>query len=470
MDYIIIGAGVFVILLLIIFIASGYQTAAPDEVKVITGLGKETKYISGGSAIILPGLQKVDRLTLQLVDVDVDTTGYVPTKDFINIKVDGNATLQISSNLENLELAKKSFLNLGPAQIADKVVKTLEANVREIIGTMLLKDISQDKEGFSNKVQEITQKELGKLGIDVLNLNIQSFEDDSGVIKDLGIENIQQIKKDALIAASNAQRETAVVTSENLELSEKARIDQELRTKELETDANIKKAEMDRLVKIEEAKRDMAYQVEQERLRKELEEEIANANIMKAEKGAVVEQRKAEEYRNKLEGTRMADAEAERFEEQKKADAKAYEIESLAKAMEVEASAIKKKGLAEAEVIKAKAEAENIVNEKALTLALIDVLPQMAEAIAASMAGVDSINLYGNGAVEEYHGQVATGISASMETMKSATGFDITDIINAAVTGNAIGNASSKKIESTQVNDVHKDNETEITDKTEELD
>lgn len=446
MNYTVLIVIAVVAIVAISLIVSSYQTASPDEVKVVTGLGNQTKYVSGGSVIIIPFFQKVDKLSLKLIDVNVDTAGFVPTKDFINLKLDGNATCQIRNTPEDLELAKTKFLNLSVGQIEEMIVKTLEANTREIIGTMTLKDISQNKEQFSTKVQEITQTELGRLGIEVLNFNIQSFDDEQGVIKDLGIENIEQIKKDARIAKSNAERETSITVSNNKELSEKARIDQELKTKALETEANIKKAEMDRKVNIENARTDMSYQTEQERIRKNLEEEIANANIMKAEKGAEVEAKKAIEYKNLLEGTKNADAESKKFEEMQIADAEAYRIKSIAEAMSVETKAIKERGLVEAQVVKAKAEAENTINESALALAVINALPEMAKSIAESMQGVDSINLYGSGAVEEYHGTLAMGLSASMNTMKTATGIDVADLLTSAVKGNVLGGAIGRTL------------------------
>ena len=82
----IIGGVVFLVLL-IIFIACSYTKAGPDEAIMISGLGKR-KILRGKAGWRLPFLQRKDRLSLKVFQVDIKTREPIPTHEFININVD----------------------------------------------------------------------------------------------------------------------------------------------------------------------------------------------------------------------------------------------------------------------------------------------------------------------------------------------------------------------------------------------
>ena len=82
---VIIPAGIGIIIFLII-IFSGYIKAPPDTAYIISGLRK--KIIIGKASIRIPFFERVDKLKLQLIAVDVKTSSAVPTADYININVD----------------------------------------------------------------------------------------------------------------------------------------------------------------------------------------------------------------------------------------------------------------------------------------------------------------------------------------------------------------------------------------------
>lgn len=85
-----IAAGV---VLLIIIIISGYCKAPPDEAYIISGLRK--KVLIGKAGIKIPFLERLDKLSLKLISVDVKTATSVPTADYINVRVDSVVNVKI---------------------------------------------------------------------------------------------------------------------------------------------------------------------------------------------------------------------------------------------------------------------------------------------------------------------------------------------------------------------------------------
>ena len=131
--------------------------------------------------------------------MDIKTEGYIPTLDFINVQVDAVAKVKISTVPEMMELAMKNFLNKGPNEIIKDLQDSLQGNMREIIGTLSLKDISTNRDEFGNQVQKKAMTDMQKLGIEIISCNIQIVEDENGLINDMGMDNTSKIRKDAAI-------------------------------------------------------------------------------------------------------------------------------------------------------------------------------------------------------------------------------------------------------------------------------
>ena len=133
LPYIIAGV---VIILVIVIIFTGYKKAPPDTAFIISGLRK--KIIIGKASVKLPFLERMDKLSLKLIAIDVKTTNAVPTADYINIQVDAAVNVKISSEPSRLALAAQNFLNQNTQYIASIAREVLEGNMREIVGLSLI--------------------------------------------------------------------------------------------------------------------------------------------------------------------------------------------------------------------------------------------------------------------------------------------------------------------------------------------
>ena len=98
-----------VIVFILVIVVTGYKKAPPDTAFIISGLRK--KVIIGKASIKIPFLERMDKLSLKLIAIDVKTSNAVPTADYINIQVDAAVNIKISSEPAKLSLAAENFLN-----------------------------------------------------------------------------------------------------------------------------------------------------------------------------------------------------------------------------------------------------------------------------------------------------------------------------------------------------------------------
>lgn len=337
--YIIAGA---VIILVIAVLFSGYKKAPPDTAFIISGLRK--KIIIGKASVKLPFFERMDKLSLKLIAIDVKTTNAVPTADYINIQVDAAVNIKISSEPDKLAVAAENFLNQNTQYIAAIAREVLEGNMREIVGRMRLEEMVSDRQKFANLVKENAEPDLAAMGLDIVSFNVQNFSDGNGVIEDLGIDNISQIKKKAAIAKAEAEKEIAVAKADADRQANDARINSEREIAKKNNELALQKAELKKLEDTKKAEADAAYSIQQQQQRKTIEVATAEASIAKQEKEVILKQREAEvqemaldaQVKKKSEADRYArqqQSEAELYERQKRAEAEKFETEKTAMAM-----------------------------------------------------------------------------------------------------------------------------------------
>ncbi|MBO4297186.1 MAG: flotillin family protein, partial [Clostridia bacterium] len=233
-----IAAGVAVLLFVL-----GYLKAPPDTAYIISGLGKK-RILIGKAGWRVPFLERVDKISLQVMTVDVKTSEAVPTNEFINVMVDGVANVKVSSDPTLLQRAAESLLGMKQPQLIAMVTQVLEGNMREIVGSVGLKEMVQDRQGVAKKITENVVPDMQKLGIEVVNFNIQNFRDNAGTIENLGIDNVEQIRKNAQIAKANAQRDIAIATAQAQQEANAVKVDADKKIAEQNAELSVQQAEM----------------------------------------------------------------------------------------------------------------------------------------------------------------------------------------------------------------------------------
>lgn len=336
--------GAIVIILLLLIVTIGYVKAPPDTAYIISGLRK--KIIVGKASIKIPFLECLDKLSLKLIPIDVKTSSMVPTADYINIQVDAAVNVKVGSDSNKLELAAQNFLNQNSDYMARVAREVLEGNMREIVGRMRLEEMVSDRQKFAELVKENAMLDLAAMGLNIVSFNVQNFTDANGVIDDLGIDNISQIKKKAAIAKAEADRQ-----------ANDARVAAEREIAIKNNDLSIQKAELKKVADVKQATADAAYEIEKENQRKTIEVTSADANIAKQEREVLLKSKEAEVKEKALEAEVKKQAEAEKFAVQQKADAELYTRQKEAEAKKFEIQQ-------EAEAQRAKADADRYSRER----------------------------------------------------------------------------------------------------------
>lgn len=459
---------IVVIALIVIFLAVGYVKAPPDMAFIISGIKKKSKIVIGKAAIRIPFFERLDKLNLRLIPIDVKTSNAVPTADYININVDATVNVKISNEPEKLRLAAENFLNKNTEYIAGVAREVLEGNVREIVGKMKLEEMVSDRQKFATLVKENAELDLAAMGLDIISFNVQNFVDGNEVIENLGIDNIVKIKKAAAIARAESERDIKVAQAAADKESNDAAVAAQTEIAKKQNELAIKRSELQQEADTKKAMADAAYEIQKEEQRKTIEVTTANADIAKQEREIELKQKEVTVKEQALEAEVKKQAEADKYAAQQKADAALYQRQKEAEAKqfeaqrqaearkaqaeadrfakeqeaegiravgEAEAAAIQAKGVAEAEAMEKKAEAYAKYNKAAVAEMMIKVLPDVAAKIAEPLGQIDKITIIGgdggSNGVDQVAGNVPAVMAKLFESMKEATGIDLADIVKA---------------------------------------
>lgn len=488
------GIGLAAIIVIVLFIKSCWKIAGTNEVMIVTGLGK-TKYITGGGKFIIPLLQKTSRMTLENIQVDFTSRNEIPTKDAIHLVVDAVANMCISKDPDRMELAASKFAGYSIQQIQDTVIRVLEGNIREIISQTNFEDLIRgDKKAFSELVMENVAPNLADLGIDLTTFNIQNFSDRNGVIQDLGVDNIEKIRKDAQIAAAKAKSEVKIAEAKAEQEANAAQVAAAIEIARKRNEAAIEKARLQKQADTEQAIADAAQDIEKENQRCSIEVASANADLARQEKEIELKERAVTVKERTLEAEVKKTAEAQKYADQQAADAALYtaqkeaeadlvertkraeadkieamhqaeakkaladaqKVAALAEADgarakgEAEAAAIRAKAEAEAEGLLKKAEAMKQYGEAAMAdmrmqvaRSFVEQLPAIAQAVGQGYQGVDKIVMLG-GESTQLAGNIIQTTTQIAEGMSQGLGIDFKSLLSGIIGGKIVVNSESE--------------------------
>ena len=473
---IVVGLSIAVVIGLIVLLGvMSYLKAPPNMAFVVSGLKKEPRYIIGTNGWRIPFLERLDKLYLGVIGVDVKTREPVPTAEYVDVFVDANVNIKIGSTGELMNRAAKNFLNQKQTDIAAKAQQVLEGNVREIIGQMELTQLVSDRQAFAEKVLQNVTPDMNKLGLEVVSFNVQNFSDPNGVIANLGVDNVEKIKKNAAIAKSDALREVAEREAENQRKANEAQVAAAKEIAEQNNALDMRTSELKEAAEIKKAAAEMAYSIREADEKKKLEVALTQAKIAQMDEEVKLQAQKIELKEKELDALvrkeadaklyaaqkqaeadlikRQKDAEAKAYEEIQKAEAEQRAAVARAEAMKAEAEArmiaaqkeaegiaakyaaeaegIRAKGIAEAEGIDKKAEAQKKMGEASVLEMYFKAMPLIAEAVAAPLNNVGSITMYGDGNQAKMVQDITTTMTQIMAGVKDATGIDPSTLLSA---------------------------------------
>ena len=306
------------IILVIVLILALHIKAPPNTAVIVSGLRKVPRVLIGQTKMRIPFLERIDRLSLKQMVMEVHTGRAVATRDYIDIQVTAIIKAKISEEPEALKKAAKHFLNQYSEDNMNELQTPLQAVLREVVGTKTLDDVVKNKETLAELIEKRAQESLDELGIQVLSCVIKSVEDDAGVLKALGVEKSTEIHKQATLVKAEADRKIAIETA---------------KAKKDANDANV-------LAEVEITKKNQQLEIEKAQLKKEVDMKNMDIQLEVSEKANEVALRQGDlktEEEKKRAITELA------FEEETLKKRREIELEASMKALELETHQLKVK-------------------------------------------------------------------------------------------------------------------------------
>lgn len=461
----IVLAVLIVLMLLIVFVAK-YQTAKPDEALIISGsyLGSKNvhadesnnkiKIVRGGGAFVLPVFQRSNRISLLSSKLDVSTPE-VYTEQGVPVMCDGTSIIKIGSSVEEIATAAEQFLGKTREELENEAREVLEGHLRSILGSMTVEEIYQNRDKFSQSVQEVASVDLAKMGLIIVSFTIKEVRDKNGYLDSLGKPRIAQVKRDADIAEAEALKETRIKKAEAEKESQAAELQRQTEIAESLKEKELKLAAYKQEQDVARAKADQAYNLESAREQQQVIEQEMQVKVVERQKQIELEEKEIirrekqydSEVKKKADADRYAkeqEAQAQKVKEVTEAEAEQFRIEALAQAQanqtrlagQAEAEATLAKGKAEAEAKQKIADAFKEYGEAAVLSMVIEMLPQLMREAAQPLGNIEKISVVdtGNSSGEAGGANRVTSyatnlLSTTQETLKETTGLDIKDII-----------------------------------------
>jgi flotillin len=400
---------------IIAMLARLYRKAGPHEALVVYGF-RGTRIIKGHGTVIFPMLQTCRGLSLELMSFDVAPQQDLYTKQGVAVTVEAVAQIKVKSDPESIQTAAEQFLTKGPAEREGLIRLVMEGHLRGIIGQLTVEEIVKQPEMVAERMRSTCAEDMNKMGLEVISFTIKEVRDKNEYITNMGRPDIARIKRDADVAAAEAERDTAIKRAEAQRAAAvaKAQADQErvlaetvsaAKQAEAQRDLEVKKASFKEMTTRQQAQADKAYELQTnitqqqiiaeavkiKQIEKEQEIKVQEAEILRHERELIAQVLKQAEVEKRRIET-LAEAEKLRLTMEAEGHAAATRTQG-----EAEAEIIFKKGEAEARAMNVKAEAYQEYNQAAVVDKLITGLPEVVRALASPLANVDKITVVSTG-------------------------------------------------------------------------
>ena len=178
----------FVLFVLFVSVLTRYRRCPSDAVLVVYGKvggNRAAKTLHGGAALVWPIIQSHKYLSLTPMTIDINLKSAL-SKQNIRVNVPSRFTIGISTKEEILPNAVERLLTMEIAEIEETANEIIFGQLRATIATMDVEEINADRERFEQAVMANVETELTKIGLDLINVNIQDITDDSEYIEALG--------------------------------------------------------------------------------------------------------------------------------------------------------------------------------------------------------------------------------------------------------------------------------------------
>ncbi len=413
--FVIAGLMVLALVFVMSVLAKLYRKAGPHEALIVYGF-RGTRIVKGHGTVIFPMVEMCRGLSLELMSFDVAPQQDLYTRQGVAVTVEAVAQIKVKSDPESIQTASEQFLTKGPAEREGLIRLVMEGHLRGIIGQLTVEEIVKQPEMVADRMRSTCAEDMNKMGLEVISFTIKEVRDKNEYITNMGRPDVARIKRDADVAAAEAERDTAIKRAEAQRAAAvaKAQADQErviaetvsaAKQAEAQRDLEIKKASFKEMTMKQQAQADKAYELQTnvqqqaviaeavkiKQIEKEQEIKVQEAEILRHERELIAQVLKQAEIEKRRIET-LAEAEKLRLTMEAEGHAAATRTQG-----EAEAEIIYKKGEAEAKAMNVKAEAYQEYNQAAVVDKLIAGLPEVVRALASPLANVEKITVVSTG-------------------------------------------------------------------------
>ncbi|MFT5142364.1 MAG: flotillin [Rhodothermales bacterium] len=383
-------------------IRANLKICQPNEVLIFSGRqrvledGSKVGYrvIRGGRGFRVPLLEKVDRMYLNTIPIDLTVTNSY-SKGGIPLKVQAIANVKISSRAPELNNAVERLLGKSLDEIQMIAKETLEGNLRGVVASLTPEEVNEDRLKFAKVLLDEADNDLGALGLQLDTLKIQNVDDDRGYLDAIGRQSTASIISSAEVVEAGRRKEAKLAEAEAEEQIVQA-----------QNRVRVIRAQLGAKAEAEEAKVSVAADV----ARAIANQELAEQEILLAEK-------------------------RQQAEVVVKAQAQRRASEEIAKG---NAARIREDGLAEVNVLTQKLELWKSAGNDAERLFLIQMLPDILKEVIKTVDNlkIDSLTVVDSGGAGQgipgVFSQIAGSTPALLESLKATTGIDIAGLLSRA--------------------------------------
>jgi flotillin len=403
------------IVLILSMLARLYRKAGPHEALIVYGR-RGTRIVKGRGTVIWPVVESYRSLSLELMSFDVAPQQDLYTRQGVAVTVEAVAQIKVKSDPESVQTASEQFLTKTDQEREGLIRLVMEGHLRGIIGQLTVEEIVKQPEMVSDRMRSTCADDMNKMGLEVISFTIKEVRDKNEYITNMGRPDVARIKRDADVAAAEAERDTAIkrAAATRDAAVARAQADQErvlaetlsqAKQAEATRDLEIKKANYTETVKKQQASADKAYEIQTNVMQQQVITEQVKIQQVQKEHEVAVQDAEIQRRERELIATVLKPAEVERKRIETLAEAQKQKLELEAEGQaaairtqgEAEAEIIFKKGDAEARAMNVKAVAYQEWNQAAVVDKLITSLPDVVRALASPLANVDKITIVSTG-------------------------------------------------------------------------
>jgi len=443
---------VITVLLIMVVIGTMYRRVSPNRALIVYGAGG-TRIVTGGGKLVWPLFQSYQELSLELMSFDVAPSQDLYTSQGVAVNVEAVAQIKVKSDPESIRTAAEQFLTKTQQEREALIRLVMEGHLRGIVGLLTVEQIVKEPEMVAGRVRQTVADDLSKMGLEVVSFTIKKVMDDQDYIANMGRPDVARIKREADIAQAEAERDTAIKRAMAMREAAiaQAQADQErvvaqtaseARQAEAQRDLEIKRAQFEADVRRQRALAEKAYDIAANQAQQQVVAEQVRIEQVQRQEMIKVQELEVQRRERELEATLIKQADAERRRIELLAEA---ERERRIREATGAAEAIRLEGLAEAEIIRAKGQAEadamhlraaafQEYNQAAVLDKLLTSMPELAQAFAQSLAGVDKVTIVstgdGHNGISSITGELAKMIAQVPELFETLTGQSVVELLS----------------------------------------